>query len=57
MEHSFVTDIVTMIVDHWEVFQYVFLGLAFKYVGDGLFMLVKSIILATLGIKKMFGYD
>lgn len=54
-EYKFITDIISLISNNWDVFKYVFLGLAIKYTGQGLFEIVKALILAWMGIGKIFG--
>lgn len=53
-EHHFISDIVNMIVNHWDVFKYLFIAYSIKYAGQGFFEFTKGLILIGMGVKKFF---
>lgn len=53
-EYEFASKIVELVSDHWNIFKYVFMALAFKYIGEGLFQVSKASALISMAIKKVF---
>lgn len=53
-EQGFLVKIVDLIVNNWDVFKYFFLALSVKYFGQGIFEIMKALILTVMGLQKMF---
>ena len=54
VEHSFITDIVNLIVNHWDIFKYVFIAISVKYIGEAIFSSSKGILVIVMIIRKVF---
>ena len=53
MAEHVIVSIVNLISNNWDVFKYLFLALSVKYFGQGLFEIVKGLILILMSIKKI----
>lgn len=53
-EHSFITEIVNLIANHWNIFKYVFIALSVKYIGEAIFSSSKGILVIVMTIRKVF---
>ncbi len=45
--------IVNFMANHWQVLRWYFLGLSVKYIGDGIFSVIKAIIILYMGYKEV----